>query len=650
MCEVERGSKTTYKRSHMDTDDLRLHDKLRKVETNTITTSRVSRFHDKFQQHDISTTQIQDKGHTERLQNGAQVTNHTCKKISSDHWQALSHYWHNFSSTTYDKSITERQKSCNKDQWMEHPPDTLSRKHKTTTVVDTKSSKMERNQHHTRHSNHSDLHRRIKGGLGSSTGNLATLWLLGRPTKMSTHQHSRTHSNTLCAPSIQRLERPISVNQNRQFNVCSIFESPRRDDLPELKQTSRKDLEHMPNQELEDNSTTYSQEIEHISRLSIKNDDQHPTSRLFLQISRPILPSSRCVSPGLDTNKRLDESSLDSNTQDSIQSDKGQNNHCDSDTILDDCIMVPDTFGSFDRSPDSITGQTSFHSGENEQPQSNEKSKIEDIRMSYLRQRLTKKGFSQEAVELVESTTERSSNNTIGSALRKWTLWCEESDIDPIQCSVNHVVDFLTEMSNRGMATSPFCGYDYVSNIQKESTFTPPEDTIDIIPCLEHITAMGNNNKMLIIKLIKKTAFLLTITSAARPSDLQRISLKSMTKINNGYSCNIDKPKEHKISITHREKKLRQKTLIIEHYDDEPLLCPVAALKNIITVADPTARAKDLKVISAYLAQESGANTDAILAFGNWSSCETKQGINNTPQNTRDIVYRSMRSSFRPMV
>ncbi|RIB12242.1 hypothetical protein C2G38_2041985 [Gigaspora rosea] len=43
-------------------------------------------------------------------------------------------------------------------------------------------------------------------------------------------------------------------------------------------------------------------------------------------------------------------------------------------------------------------------------------------------------------------------------------------------------------------------------------------------------------------------------------------------------------------------------------------------IKNILTKADPTARAKDIRALSALLAQDAGADMNTLLALGNWSN------------------------------
>ena len=126
-------------------------------------------------------------------------------------------------------------------------------------------------------------------------------------------------------------------------------------------------------------------------------------------------------------------------------------------------------------------------------------------------------------------------------------------------------------------------------------------------------------------------------------------------------------PKEYKIARSHSltTSKSPSKPIYISIYPDEPLLCPFTTLssllertefwrisddqksciflittgphtpaatctiagwiKSIIEQSSPSSTAKDMRVTSAFLLQNSGADIAAILALGNWSSNTTYQ-------------------------
>ncbi|CAB4399776.1 unnamed protein product [Rhizophagus irregularis] len=77
------------------------------------------------------------------------------------------------------------------------------------------------------------------------------------------------------------------------------------------------------------------------------------------------------------------------------------------------------------------------------------------------------------------------------------------------------------------------------------------DDAIDIILSLEFIVFLGDNSTMSIRELTCKTAFLLALISACRPSDLHRINAFDYTKTRSSISFNCVTPKEYNIVVAH---------------------------------------------------------------------------------------------------
>jgi hypothetical protein len=201
--------------------------------------------------------------------------------------------------------------------------------------------------------------------------------------------------------------------------------------------------------------------------------------------------------------------------------------------------------------------------------------------------------------------------------------------------------------------------------MQSIYTDNPPpirtDEPIDIIPSLEYITALGNNISMSIRDLCIKTAFLLALVTASRPSDLKRIDLTTMKRTRTSITFNCIKPKEYNIARSHSLSTTKSpiKRIYIGTYED-PVLCPYTALTDLLdrtaswrisadqkktiflisrepytpaatdTIANwikyalqkssSESTAKDLRSLSACLLQDSGSDLSTILALGNWTS------------------------------
>jgi hypothetical protein len=191
------------------------------------------------------------------------------------------------------------------------------------------------------------------------------------------------------------------------------------------------------------------------------------------------------------------------------------------------------------------------------------------------------------------------------------------------------------------------------------------DDPINITPSLDHIVNLGDNVSMSIRDLSVKTAFLLALVSACRPSDLHRIDENNYVQTRSGITFSCIAPKEYKIAIAHSgsSSKPRTKKLYIGTYPEDKLLCPYEAvttlllrtkpwrvspmqknalflitrdphtpasidtianwIKSILTISSPGSTAKDMRVMAAFFAQNAGAGLETILALGNWSSNST---------------------------
>ena len=90
---------------------------------------------------------------------------------------------------------------------------------------------------------------------------------------------------------------------------------------------------------------------------------------------------------------------------------------------------------------------------------------------------------------------------------------------------------------------------------------------------------------MSIRDLLVKTAFLVALVTASRPSDLTRIDITSIHKSDSSFSFDCVDPKEFKIALSHSAStsKQRSKRMYIGSYSTAPRLCPFSAVRNVRT-------------------------------------------------------------------
>lgn len=188
------------------------------------------------------------------------------------------------------------------------------------------------------------------------------------------------------------------------------------------------------------------------------------------------------------------------------------------------------------------------------------------------------------------------------------------------------------------------------------------DEPIDLAPSLDYIRKLGDNSEMTVRNLSIKTAFLLALVTACRPSDIHKIDLSSMHVTDTTYSFDCVMPKEYKIARSHSTSTSKSpiKRIFIEAYKDDSQLCPYDALhtllsrttswristkqqnslflinrephspaaietiagwiKTVVRVSSSSSSAKDMRVLSAFFLQNAGADLASVLSLGNWSS------------------------------
>jgi hypothetical protein len=200
---------------------------------------------------------------------------------------------------------------------------------------------------------------------------------------------------------------------------------------------------------------------------------------------------------------------------------------------------------------------------------------VENTRLQNFRARYQNKGFSEKSINLLLSTMETNSTKTVSSNLRVWLSWCRTNTVDPIVCNLNHICEFFADMLKEGKSYNTISGYrsaiseihDHVEGVpigqhpdiskailaifRENPPNLPLNNLMDISPSLTYITSLGDNLLMTIRDLTIKTAFLVALVSASRPSDLIRINASSAKITDSGCVFTCIEPKEFKIATAH---------------------------------------------------------------------------------------------------
>ncbi|PKY59541.1 hypothetical protein RhiirA4_482355 [Rhizophagus irregularis] len=319
---------------------------------------------------------------------------------------------------------------------------------------------------------------------------------------------------------------------------------------------------------------------------------------------------------------------MDTYSKNISQSNQKQGYDNDISILLDVSTMVSTVVRPFDCSADFNSFNQHYGNRHESSSASSEEPKMENVRLQNFRIRYQEKGFSEKAIKLLLALLDQNSTRLISSNFRVWFRWCESRNLDPITCNLNSICEFFDDKLKDGKVANTIARYRTVIsevhelvngqsvgshlNISKailavhrlNLPTVKQNDNLDISSSLEYILSLGDNNSMFFQQLTVKTAFLVALVTASRPSDIVRMDLTTLQATNNSYSF------------------------------DCLLLCPFLMLKPYSPVAIDTiagqisfsaSTAKDVCTISASLAQNAGMDLSTVLALGNWTSNTTFQ-------------------------
>ena len=218
-------------------------------------------------------------------------------------------------------------------------------------------------------------------------------------------------------------------------------------------------------------------------------------------------------------------------------------------------------------------------------------------RMASLRSRYEGSTVSQPAQRQLLAAWRTRTEKRYSSAWRKWTCWCGERQVNPLSASLDSVLNFLASQFEAGLkyrtlnvycsalsATHPQIeGYNVgehpliVQLLKGIFNSRPPAlrytYTWDVSTVTSYLESSGPNEQLSLKQLSRKLAFLLTITSAERGSELIAHDLRFKRFHPEGVSLNFPE-----LTKTVRVgKPLR--TSFHSSFPENKLLCPCSCLR-----------------------------------------------------------------------
>ena len=170
-----------------------------------------------------------------------------------------------------------------------------------------------------------------------------------------------------------------------------------------------------------------------------------------------------------------------------------------------------------------------------------------------LRRSLSNEGISREATQFIACARREGTRYNYETAWRKWAVWCGEREMDPFECSLTYILDFLTYLFNErkleyrtsGVYRSTIAAYHVPINgvsVGKHprvtalmtgiSNIRPPQPkccTIwDVEDVLNQLRTWPQNELLSPKQLTFKLVMLIALTAINRGSEIHKLDTRFM--------------------------------------------------------------------------------------------------------------------------
>ena len=238
-------------------------------------------------------------------------------------------------------------------------------------------------------------------------------------------------------------------------------------------------------------------------------------------------------------------------------------------------------------------------------PSINSKQKSKTSGMAVIRKRLQSKGVSEKAANLISSARSKGTRKNYESAWKKFSSWCYGKQINPIQCPITDILDFLSHLFESGLeyrtinnhrsAISAF--HDPIEGIHTGkhklvctlmtgiANERPPQPRYnniwDVQIVLNFIKTLPDYNNLSLRQLTLKTMGLLALAQINRGSEIKFLDTRFMRIVNQSYVFSFN---QH-TKTSRKNKKLAPDMIFNSFTEEEGIqpykrqLCPFTAIQ-----------------------------------------------------------------------
>ena len=229
-------------------------------------------------------------------------------------------------------------------------------------------------------------------------------------------------------------------------------------------------------------------------------------------------------------------------------------------TSLAKTVLVPSVTKALDLKPFNFAQSPRFITKPKQGTSPlNNKRKPATPGMDSFKERLSSEGISKASATLIANARRSGTITHYELSWGKWYSWCVRRQIDPIKCPLTHILDFLTDCFHEGFQFSTIAGFRsafsayhgptrgitvgsnprvpaHLSGIFNSRPPQPKYTFIwDVKRVIEFLKTLPYDSDLSLKDLTIKLTMLLTLTSAARASEICYLDTRYLIKHNSGY-------------------------------------------------------------------------------------------------------------------
>ena len=255
--------------------------------------------------------------------------------------------------------------------------------------------------------------------------------------------------------------------------------------------------------------------------------------------------------------------------------------------------------------------------------------------MDVIRQSLSAKGFSDEAISIINASWSTGTDKQYNTVWKRWCSWCKDSQIDIIQASINEVVNFLagcfadgksysTINTYRSALSSTLCNINHVAvgshplvirllkGVYNLRTPSPRHSsTWDVTKVTSYLKTLFPLDQLSLKSLTLKTVMLCALPSALREQTLDALDIKFLNKSGNSLSFTVSERFK-----TPRPWKSTQKVEFLSLPEDNSL-CPEATLTEYLSRTEglrKSASSEEIYLFS-FIKPHTAVSTDTVTRW-----------------------------------